>query len=81
METLGRTPDIQRACAAALENWQRIVAERLLADGFEAVDADELACTVINTIEGAEVTAQVARDDRALRIAGRHLSRLIRSSR
>ncbi|MBB5908479.1 hypothetical protein BKA25_002795 [Actinoalloteichus hymeniacidonis] len=36
---------------------------------------------MINTIEGAEVTAQVARDDRALRIAGRHLSRLIRSSR
>ncbi|APU14906.1 MULTISPECIES: TetR/AcrR family transcriptional regulator [Actinoalloteichus] len=81
LETLGRAPDIQRACDRALRNWQDIVADRLIADGLDEPDARELACTVINALEGAEVTAQVRREEEPLLVAGRHLARLVRSYR
>jgi hypothetical protein len=42
-------------------------------------DARELATTVISALEGAEVTAQVARDEEALQAVGRQLARLVRS--
>ncbi|MEV0622074.1 hypothetical protein AB0I81_52765 [Nonomuraea sp. NPDC050404] len=41
----------------------------------------ELAHTVINTLEGAELDAQVSRSEEPLHIAGRHLARLINSYR
>ena len=53
--------------------------EKLRDAGIPDRDARELACTVINTLEGAELAAQVARSDRPLRIAGTHLARLIAS--
>lgn len=49
----------------------------LRAAGIGAEDAAGLADTVINTLEGAELSAQVARSEEPLHLAGRHLSRLI----
>ncbi|MFJ6937354.1 TetR/AcrR family transcriptional regulator [Streptomyces sp. NPDC101132] len=77
LETLDRLPDIQEACARAFRDWQAIVAERLVAGGIAEADARQLAVTVINTLEGAEVTAQVTRDEAPLHTAGEHLARLI----
>ncbi|EPH40182.1 TetR/AcrR family transcriptional regulator [Streptomyces aurantiacus] len=81
LETLGTDSDIQRACADALRAWEHIVAEKLLASGFTAEDAAEVATTVISTLEGAEVTAQVSRSEEPLRAAGRQLARLLRTYR
>ncbi|APY87286.1 TetR/AcrR family transcriptional regulator [Streptomyces alfalfae] len=79
LETLGSDSAIQRVCADALRGWERIVEERLLGAGFDAGDAREVATTVISTLEGAEVTAQVARSEEPLRAAGRQLARLVAS--
>ena len=81
LETSGTSPEIRRVCAAAFESWQAAVHDKLRTSGIPDPDARELAATVINTLGGAEVSAQVLRDDKPLRIAGRHLARLIGSYR
>ena len=77
LETVGRAPVIEQAVTEAFTNWQAIVEERLRTAGIGAEDARELAGTVINTLEGAELAAQVARSEEPLNIAGRHLARLL----
>ncbi|WP_314619710.1 TetR/AcrR family transcriptional regulator [Streptomyces stackebrandtii] len=80
LETLGTDDSpIQQACADALRTWQNLVADKLLGCGFPSPEARDLAATVINTLEGAEVTAQVTRTEDPLLLAGRHLSRLVAS--
>ncbi|WP_242587577.1 TetR/AcrR family transcriptional regulator [Streptomyces sp. MST-110588] len=79
LETIGRTPDIQQAVAVAFAHWQSIVYDKLRAADFAEDDARDLACTVINTLEGAELSSQVARSETPLLVAGRHLARLVDS--
>ncbi|MFB6630961.1 TetR/AcrR family transcriptional regulator [Streptomyces sp. NPDC056362] len=80
LETLGTESEIQRACGDALRDWQALVHDKLLRGGFSAESARELASVVISALEGAEVTAQVARSEEPLQVAGRQLARLIRAS-
>ncbi|MEV8413440.1 TetR/AcrR family transcriptional regulator [Streptomyces niveus] len=75
--TAGRAPDIQEAAAAAFANWRDLVYARLRRSGFAEDDAHDLAHTVISTLEGAELAAQVSRSERPLLMAGRHLAQLI----
>lgn len=79
LESVGRLPELQAACAQAFANWQRLVAAKLLACGHPEAEARDLAVTVINTLEGAEMTAQVTRSRDPLLLAGRHLARLVSS--
>ncbi|MEW2388678.1 TetR/AcrR family transcriptional regulator [Streptomyces venezuelae] len=79
LETLGTESEIQRVCAEALRGWERIVEDRLLGAAFAPEDAREVASTVISALEGAEVTAQVARSEEPLRVVGRQLGRLVGS--
>ncbi|MEU4268907.1 TetR/AcrR family transcriptional regulator [Streptomyces sp. NPDC026092] len=79
LETLGTDNAIQRACAEAFLTWQRVVEDKLLGCGLPGPEARDLAATVINTLEGAEVTAQVTRSETPLLLAGRHLARLVAS--
>ncbi|MFJ8657725.1 TetR/AcrR family transcriptional regulator [Streptomyces sp. NPDC093795] len=79
LETLGTDSEIQQACAAALRSWEQLVHDKLLRCGFPSETARELASTVISTLEGAEVTAQVTRSEDPLQVAGRQLARLVRS--
>ncbi|MEV7614713.1 TetR/AcrR family transcriptional regulator [Streptomyces sp. NPDC089799] len=79
LESVGRMPDLQAACAVAVANWRRLVRERLTAGGLPEEDARDLAVTVISTLEGAEMAAQVEQSQTPLLLAGRHLARLIRS--
>ncbi|MEV7803566.1 TetR/AcrR family transcriptional regulator [Microbispora sp. NPDC088329] len=79
LETLGTDSEIQRVCASALRDWERLVYDKLLHAGFREEDARDLATTVISTLEGAEVTAQVRRSEEPLRAAGRQLARLVGS--
>ncbi|SHE50693.1 TetR/AcrR family transcriptional regulator [Streptoalloteichus hindustanus] len=74
---MGRAQDIQQAAAEAFAHWQRLVRERLLGAGIAEEEARDLAHTVISTLEGAELAAQVARDDTPLLTAGRHLAQLV----
>ncbi|MET9951989.1 TetR/AcrR family transcriptional regulator [Streptomyces sp. NPDC006339] len=79
LETLGTDSEIQQTCAEALRAWEHLVQDKLLSSGFPPPTARELASTVISTLEGAEVTAQVYRNEAPLHTAGRQLARLIRS--
>ncbi|MFJ6785065.1 TetR/AcrR family transcriptional regulator [Streptomyces yangpuensis] len=81
LETVGRLPDLQAACARAFANWQELVAAKLLASGCPEEEARDLAITVVNTLEGAEMTSQVTRSRTPLLVAGRHLARLVASYR
>ncbi|WP_329110206.1 TetR/AcrR family transcriptional regulator [Micromonospora sp. NBC_01699] len=79
LETVGRDPDLQQAVDQAFGHWQSLVADKLRGAGVDEESARDLACTVINTLEGAELTAQVSRSARPLDVAGMHLARLITS--
>ncbi|MEU6035722.1 TetR/AcrR family transcriptional regulator [Actinomadura sp. NPDC047616] len=81
LESAGRVPDIQRAAEQAFANWRGLVSDRLRRSGFPEDLASDLAHTVINTLEGAEMSAQVSQSETPLRLAGRHLARLIDSYR
>ncbi|RGD62871.1 TetR/AcrR family transcriptional regulator [Kitasatospora xanthocidica] len=77
LETIGRVPVIEEAVAEAFAHWRAVVTERLLAAGIGERDARELAGTVISTLEGAELAAQVARSEEPLLVTGKHLARLL----
>ncbi|MBH1937613.1 TetR/AcrR family transcriptional regulator [Streptomyces sp. AV19] len=79
--TAGRAPDIQQAAAEAFARWRELVFAKLRGAGVGEEDARALAHTVISTLEGAELAAQVSRDAEPLRSAGEHLARLVRSYR
>ncbi|MFE7806095.1 TetR/AcrR family transcriptional regulator [Streptomyces sp. NPDC057430] len=79
--TATTAPDIQQAAAEAFARWRAVVAGKLAATGFAETDAEELAHTVIATLEGAELAAQTARSAVPLEVAGRHLARLVASYR
>ncbi|MBT2610057.1 TetR/AcrR family transcriptional regulator [Streptomyces sp. ISL-87] len=79
LETVGRIPELQTACAQAFAHWQEMVAAKLLASGYPEAEARDLAATVINTLEGAETSAQVTQSRTPLLVAGRHLARLVAS--
>ncbi|MFD9408950.1 TetR/AcrR family transcriptional regulator [Streptomyces sp. NPDC059989] len=75
--TAGSSPDIQSAAAEAFARWREIVFDKLRETGIAETDAHDLAHTVISTLEGAELAAQVSRSSEPLDIAGKHLARLI----
>ncbi|WP_406858798.1 TetR/AcrR family transcriptional regulator [Streptomyces sp. HUAS MG47] len=79
LETTGRVPDIEQAAAQAFQHWQDLVADTLREAGLPNDDAHDLALTVISTLEGAELTAQVSKSETPLLVAGEHLARLINS--
>ncbi|MFF9501203.1 TetR/AcrR family transcriptional regulator [Streptomyces sp. NPDC014656] len=79
LETTGRVPDIEQAVAQAFQHWRDLVATTLREASFPQNDAHDLAITVISTLEGAELTAQVSKSETPLTVAGEHLARLINS--
>ncbi|WP_409494341.1 TetR/AcrR family transcriptional regulator [Amycolatopsis sp. cmx-11-12] len=81
LETAGRVPEIEKAVSAAFSTWRELVAVKLIGAGFAEGSAVDLAWTVINTLEGAELAAQVERSIEPLRLAGRHLRLLVDACR
>ncbi|MFI0423941.1 TetR/AcrR family transcriptional regulator [Spongiactinospora sp. 9N601] len=79
LEFIGRSPAIQLASEEALGQWRELVAVRLVAAGIPGDDARDLACTVLSTLEGAELLCRVSASEQPLHIAARHLARLIRA--
>jgi AcrR family transcriptional regulator len=81
LETAGRAPAVEQAIAEALEHWQELLSGNLHRAGIAEQDARDLACTVINTLEGAALACRISRSDKPLELAGTHLARLITSYR
>jgi AcrR family transcriptional regulator len=81
LETAGRFPEIEKAVEQGFEHWRRLVAEKLTGLGMDEAQVRELSWTVISTLEGAELLAQVTKSERPLLLAGDHLARLINSYR
>ncbi|PWK87975.1 TetR family transcriptional regulator [Lentzea atacamensis] len=81
LESAGREPEIQQAAENAYENWRALVRAKLERSGFAADVAHDLAHSVINLLEGAELSAQVSRSTAPLEIAGRHLAVLVEAYR
>jgi AcrR family transcriptional regulator len=81
LETAGRVPEIEKAVSVAFSTWRELVAVKLIGAGFAEGSAVDLAWTVINTLEGAELAAQVERSIEPLRLAGRHLRLLVDACR
>nr|AFV52108.1 putative TetR transcriptional regulator [Streptoalloteichus sp. ATCC 53650] len=78
LETIGASPDLQHASDQALRQWQDLLSAKLTAGGVPDDAARGLACTIISTLEGAELLCRVSADDQALRTAARHLTMLVR---
>lgn len=81
IETADGAPQVRLAISEAVERWQSVVAERLFAGGLRKADARDLAYTLVCVLEGATLACQTARDDKPLRLAGKHFARLIASYR
>lgn len=70
-------PEIQQAAEDAYENWRTLVRDKLTRSGFADDVAHDLAHSVMNMPEGAELSAQVSQSEAPLEIAGKHLARLV----
>ena len=79
LESVGRSDAIRSAVAAAFEHWSTVVADRLVEGGLDRSRAATLGTTVVNSLEGAEVAAQMTCDAGPLLTSGRHLAELVRA--
>lgn len=81
LEIIDRSPLIQRASDEALRQWRELIAAKLRSGGLPRDTAAALACTVLSTLEGAELLSRVSGDDSPMRFAAEHLATLVRASR
>ncbi|MEV4799985.1 TetR/AcrR family transcriptional regulator [Nonomuraea sp. NPDC049421] len=73
---LAATHDVlQQVCAEVYDSWERILSDRLAADGHP--HADDTATTVLALIEGALLLARARRDRRPLDAAARRATLLL----
>ncbi|MBB4929556.1 TetR/AcrR family transcriptional repressor of lmrAB and yxaGH operons [Lipingzhangella halophila] len=77
LENVGRSPTIQAAWKESLATWQEQIAARLRACDVPAEVADDTACTVLSTLEGAEILSRITADDKPLRTAAGYLGPLV----
>jgi AcrR family transcriptional regulator len=72
------TPVIDRA-AAAFSHWNKLIEQRMVADGVEPQRAEELAMLVTTSIEGAIIVARASRDVKPLDLVHRRLRALLQA--
>jgi AcrR family transcriptional regulator len=79
--TLGgsEAPAAARAAARAFTQWVQLVARPLAEAGLDPTAAEDLATTVVATIEGAVIMSMAARSSLPLQRAGRDLATLIQA--
>lgn len=81
LELVGRSPLIQRVSDEAINDWRSLIAHKLTSGGLAENTAIAVACTVLSTLEGAELLSRVSREDEPLRLAASHLALLIEAIR
>jgi TetR/AcrR family transcriptional regulator, lmrAB and yxaGH operons repressor len=70
-ESVNASAAARAASAAAFDSWRRAVTERLAADGWPQVQAQDTALAVIALVEGALILSRTAGDPAALNAAKR----------
>ncbi|GAY17115.1 TetR/AcrR family transcriptional regulator [Mycobacterium sp. shizuoka-1] len=80
--TLGSSeaPAAAEAAAHAFAQWVRLIAAPLEQAGISHGGAQDLATTIVATVEGAVILSMAARSPLPLQGAGRHLGTLIRAT-
>ncbi|MEV6978382.1 TetR family transcriptional regulator [Kitasatospora sp. NPDC093806] len=77
LEVSGSNETLRQVCAEVYASWQRVLAERLTAEGFEAAEADVAAGQALALLEGAVLLAQVRRSVEPLNDATHAVRHLI----
>jgi TetR/AcrR family transcriptional repressor of lmrAB and yxaGH operons len=77
--TLGdsEAPAAAKAAANAFTQWVRLIAQPLAKAGLDPTAAEDLATTIVATVEGAVIMSMAARSALPLQRAGRDLATLI----
>lgn len=78
---LGRqeAPEAADAAGAAFARWVEVVTRLVVDSGIDGAAAEELATTVVATVEGALIMSMADRSAEPLRRAGRGLAALVRA--
>lgn len=77
LEAASTNERLNTACRTAYGQWQGVIEQKLLADGYEAVRAARLAKMVIALIEGAIILSRTERNVAALLNAAAELELLL----
>lgn len=77
LEEAAESDLIHRAVQTSFRAWQDRLATRLVDDGYEANEADELALFAVASLEGALVVARGLRDAGPVLVAGTRLKELV----
>lgn len=77
LEAASTNERLNAACHTAYTRWQSVIAQKLLADGYEAVRAQRLAKVVIALIEGAIILSRTERNVAPLLDAASELENLL----
>jgi AcrR family transcriptional regulator len=68
---------LRQATERVFMSWIDAAASRFEEEGLEREDAEQLATTIMATLEGGFVLARARRNAEPLRMAGRHMRRLV----
>ena len=71
---------LRTATVAVFAGWTEAVASRMGAAGLDQIEAEQLADTVIATLEGSFTLARARRSCAALRASGAHMQLLVAST-
>jgi TetR/AcrR family transcriptional repressor of lmrAB and yxaGH operons len=80
LEAVVRSPALRSAAAAAFEQWQGIIRDRLMDAGVTPDVADETASSALALLEGAEMLARVHANAAPLHHAAAALRTLVRAA-
>ncbi|AKH83668.1 TetR family transcriptional regulator [Streptomyces sp. CNQ-509] len=61
LEVSARNDALRQVCAEIYDRWQRVLADRLIADGRSPADAEDLACSLLALTEGALILSRTRR--------------------
>lgn len=73
LETVVTSPALQAEAASAFAQWQGLISDAAVDEGWPAAQAQELAVAAIALVEGAEMLARVRRSPAPLATAARAL--------
>jgi TetR/AcrR family transcriptional regulator, lmrAB and yxaGH operons repressor len=74
LETASDTPRVADACRAVFRDWRQVLRDRLVAEGWDAEQADGFATTTVAAFEGALLLARIERDVAPVRAVARDLA-------
>lgn len=81
LDAASSSPVLQESCGAAYGSWQRLLADRLEADGEDRASADTKSLALLGLIEGATVVSRAQRSVAPLRAASATVGALLGATR